>query len=177
MKFIDNLLEELRERIAATVPAQKLWAYYETAAPREQTALKALGVFLSLVLILLLVVLPLHRFNSGAVADYRAQRETLQWMQDNREAINSNPAQKQRDPGSSLLTLANQSARDFNLAFKRYEPNANQGLNLWLEQVPFNQVVKWLEALQRDYGIVAVEFTASRRDEAGIVDVRVVLQG
>lgn len=177
MKFVDNLLEQLRDRIAATVPAQKIWAYYETAAPREQTALKALGVFLSLVLILLLVILPLHRFNSGAVADYRAQRETLQWMQDNRSAIGASPAQKQREPGASLLTLANQSARDFNITFKRYEPNANQGLNLWLEQVPFNQVVKWLEALERDFGIVAVEFTATRRDEAGIVDVRVVLQG
>lgn len=177
MKFVDNLLEQLRDRIAATVPAQKLWAYYETAAPREQIALKSLGVFLSLVIILLLVILPLHRFSSGAIADYRAQRETLQWMQNNRASINNNATQKQREPGSSLLTLANQGARDFGLAFKRYEPNANQGLNLWLEQVPFNQVVKWLEALERDYGIVAVEFTASRRDEAGVVDVRVVLQG
>ncbi|MFT3931245.1 MAG: type II secretion system protein GspM [Spongiibacteraceae bacterium] len=177
MKFVDSILEQLRDRIAASVPAQKLWAYYETAAPREQTALKALGVFLSVVLILLLVILPLHRFNNGAVADYRTQSETLQWMQANRAAIGNGSAQKQRDPGASLLTLANQSAREFGLAFKRYEPNANQGLNLWLEQVPFNQVVKWLEALERDYGIIAVEFSASRRDEAGIVDVRVVLQG
>lgn len=176
MKFVDNVLEQLRDRIAATLPAQKLWAYYEAAAPREQTVLKALGVFLCLVLILLLVILPLHRFNSSAIADYRAQRETLQWMQENRSAIN-NAAPKQREAGASLLTVANQSARDAGLAFKRYEPNANQGLNLWLEQVPFNQVVKWLDVLERDYGIVAVEFTASRRDEAGIVDIRVVLQG
>lgn len=176
MKFIDELLEQLRNGIASTLPAQKLWAYYESAAPREQLALKALGAFLGAVVILVLVILPLHRFNSGAVADYYSQRETLQWMQDNRTAI-STTTQKQREPGSSLLTLANQSARSFNLGFKRYEPNANQGLNLWLEQVPFNQVVKWLEVLERDYGIVAIEFTASRRDEAGVVDVRVVLQG
>lgn len=176
MKFIDDVLEQLRDRIAATVPAQKLWAYYETAAPREQLALKALGIFLSAVAVLLLVILPLHRFNSDAIADFRAQRDTLQWMQVNRSAVGKNP-QKQREAGSSLLTLANQSARDFGLAFKRYEPNANQGLNLWLEQVPFNQVVKWLEALERDYGVGAVEFSASRRDEPGIVDVRIVLQG
>ncbi len=176
MKFVNDLLEQVRDRVAASVPAQKLWAYYETAAPREQNALKVLGIFLSLLLILMLVIMPLHRFNSGAIADYRAQRDTLQWMQDNRAAIGSG-ALKQREPGASLLSIANQSARNFGLAFKRYEPNANQGLNLWLEQVPFNQVVKWLAALEHDYGIVAVEFTASRRDEAGIVDVRVVLQG
>lgn len=176
MKFFDDLLEQLRERVAATVPAQKIWAYYEASARREQLALKALAVFLIAVLILLLVILPLHRFNSSAIGDYRAQRETLQWMQDNRAAIGQS-TQKQRDPGASLLTLANQSARNFGLTFKRYEPNANQGLNLWIEQVPFSQVVKWLEAMERDYGIVAVEVTASRRDEAGIVDVRIVLKG
>lgn len=176
MKIIDDVWEQLRNRVAESMPAQKMWAYYETAAPREQTALKALSVFLIATLILLLVILPLHRFNSGAIADYRAQQDTLQWMRDNRAAIGSG-AQKQRDPNTSLLTLANQSARNFGLAFKRYEPNANQGLNLWLEQVPFNQVVKWLEVLERDYGIVAIEFTASRRDEAGVVDVRIVLQG
>ena len=176
MKITDDLWEQLRNRIAASTPAQRLWAYYEAAAPREQTVLKALGVFLSAVLLLSLVILPLHRFNSSAIADYRAQQDTLQWMRDNRAAIGSG-TQKQREPGASLLTLANQSARNFGLAFKRYEPNSNQGLNLWLEQVSFNEVVKWLAAIERDYGIVAVEFTASRRDEAGIVDVRIVLQG
>lgn len=176
MKIIDDLWEQLRNGIAASAPGQKLWAYYETAAPREQSVLKALGVIVSAVLILLLVIAPLHHFNNAAIASYRAQQDTLQWMRDNRAAI-GNSAQKQRDPGASLLTLANQSARNFGFAFKRYEPNANQGLNLWLEQVPFNQVVKWLEVLERDYGIVAVEFTASRRDEAGIVDVRIVLKG
>jgi general secretion pathway protein M len=176
MKLIDDLLEQLRERVAASMPAQKLWAYYETAAPREQNIVKALGVFVGAMLILLLIVLPLHHFNANAIADYREQRDTLQWMQNNRAAV-GNDTRKQREPGSSLFTLANQGARNFGLAFKRYEPNANQGLNLWLEQVPFNQVVKWLDALERDYGIVAVEITASRRDEAGMVDVRVVLKG
>lgn len=175
MKAAGQFLENLRERIASTVPAQKLWAYYETAAPREQTVLKALGIFFALLSVLILVVLPLHRFNSAAIADYRAQQETLQWMQDNRGAIGSSE-QKQRAPGDSLLTLANQSARNFGFAFKRYEPNANHGLNLWLEQVPFNQVVKWLDVLEREYGIVASELAVSRRD-AGMVDVRVILQG
>lgn len=176
MKFIDDLLEPLRDRIAASAPAQKVWAYYETAAPREQFALRMLGAFLGVVLIALFVILPLHRYHSGAIDDYRAQRETLQWMQENRAEV-AGSAKKPREPGTSLLTLANQTARTQGLAFKRYEPNANQGLNLWLEQVPFNQVVKWLVALERDHGVVAVEFSATRRDQPGIVDVRIVLQG
>jgi general secretion pathway protein M len=175
MSAFNDLLERLRNEVASTVLAQKIWARYETAAPREQLAAKILGAFLAFVLALLLVVLPLHRFNSNAIADLRAQQDTLAWMQSNRGAIGAG-TQKPRAAGDSLLTLANQGARNFGLSFKRYEPNGD-GLNLWLEQVPFNQVVKRLDALQRDYGVIAIEFSASKRDEPGMVDVRVTLKG
>lgn len=176
MKTARALFEDLRDQLAATPLAQKLWARYETAAPREQLVMRTLGGVLLLLAILVLVILPLHRFNAGAIGDYRAQQETLAWMQANRNAVGSGEV-KARAAGDSLLTLANQSARNFGITFKRYEPNGDKGLNLWLEQVPFNQVVRWLDALERDHGIVPVEFTASRRTEAGMVDVRVNLQG
>jgi general secretion pathway protein M len=175
MKMLNDLLEQFRNEVASTVLAQKIWARYEAAAPREQLAVKVLGAFLLIVLVLWLVVLPLHRFNSNAIADFRAQQDTLAWMQSNRGAIGSG-TQKTRNADDSLLTLANQGARNFGLSFKRYEPSGD-GLNLWLEQVPFNQVIKWLDALQRDYGVIAIEFSASKRDEPGVVDVRVTLKG
>ena len=105
----------------------------------------------------------------------RSTSPTLSWMQSNRGAIGGD-TQKPRAAGDTVLTLANQSARNLGLSIKRYEPSG-QGLNLWLEQVPFSQVVKWLEVLQRDYGIIAIEFSASKRDEPGMVDVRVTLKG
>jgi general secretion pathway protein M len=146
------------------------------AAPREQLALRVLGGFLLLAFLATLVLLPLHRFNADSIAAFQAQQDTLAWMQANRAAIGT-AANTQRKPGDSVLTLANQSARELGLAFKRYEPSGERGLNLWLEQVPFDQVVKWLAILERDYGVIAVDFSASRRDEAGLVDVRLILQG
>lgn len=175
MKALDVLIERLRDEAASTLLVQKLWARYEAAGARDQRMLKVLGVFLVVVIVLLLVVLPLHRFNTGAMADYRAQQDTLAWMQSNRAAIGGS-VQKVRSTNDSLLTVANQGARNNGLSIKRYEPNGD-ALNLWLEQVPFNQVVKWLDALQRDYGVIAAELTVSKRDEAGVVDVRVTLKG
>jgi general secretion pathway protein M len=175
MKAINDLFERFRNELASTVLAQKIWARYETAAPREQLAVNILGSFLVIALVLWLVVLPLHRYNTNAIADFRVQQETLLWMQNNRAGIGSS-TQKSRAAGDSLLTLATQAARNTGLSFKRYEPSG-AGLNLWLEQVPFNQVVKWLEALQRDYGVIAIEFSASKRNEPGMVDVRVTLKG
>jgi general secretion pathway protein M len=141
--------------------------------------LRVLGLFFLALLLIFAIVLPLHHFNADAVADYRAQRDTLAWMESNRQAVSKAGATPSaaRQPGDSVLTIANQSARTLGLSFKRYEPNGERGVNLWLEQVPFDQVVRWLELLERDYGVTAVDFSASRRDEAGMVDVRLNLQG
>lgn len=176
MKMLHRMLEAIRDWVASTLLAQKLWAHYEAAAPREQLSLKILGGFLALVLVLLVVIFPLHQFNANAIANYRAQQETLAWMQANRGAVSASTL-KPRAPGDTVLTLANQQARNFGLSVRRYEPSGDSALTMALEQVPFNRVVQWLDALERDYGIIAVEFSASRRDEPGMVDVRVVLQG
>jgi general secretion pathway protein M len=177
MNRLNEWWEILRDRVAAHALTQKLWARYEAAAPREQLAVLILGGFVLVVMVLLLVVLPLHRFNSDAIANYHAQQDTLAWMQSNRAQIGASNSGNARKPGDSVLTLANQSARTLGLSFKRYEPNGERGVNLWLEQVPFDQVIKWLDALERDYGVIAVDFSASRRNETGLVDVRIVLQG
>jgi len=175
MRTFNTLLERLRDEVASTLLAQRVWARYETAAPREQLAVKILGGFLLAMILIFMVLLPLHRYNSNAIADYRGQQETLAWMQSNRGAIGQ-AAAKPRAPSDSLLSLATKAARAAGVGIKRYEPSGD-GLNVWLEQVPFNQVVQWLEALQRDYGIVPSDLTASKRDAAGMVDVRVTLQG
>lgn len=175
MNSLGEWLELLRERIAAHPLTQQLWARYELAAPREQLALRVLGLFLAAMLLVFAVIVPLHQFHAGAIADYRAQQDTLKWMESNRGAITAGGAP--RKPVDSVLTVANQTARAQGLNFKRYEPNGERGLNLWLEQVPFDQVVRWLEVLEREYGVVAADFSASRRDEAGLVDVKLNLQG
>jgi len=171
-----QLWENCWDRIAASSLGQRVWAYYEAASPREQLILKLGSAFVLLVLAWLLLA-PLHAYNQNAAADYQQQQDTLAWMQANRSLVGK-AAPNARKPGESLLTIANQSARRFGLSFRRYEPRGENGLNLVLERVPFNQVVQWLGALEHDSGVVAVDLTTtSRRDEPGMVDVRVVLEG
>ena len=45
------LFEQLRERIAASATSQRIWAYYEAAAPREQLAMQIGGGAVLLVLV------------------------------------------------------------------------------------------------------------------------------
>lgn len=168
--------EGARNRIAATDAAQRIWAWYESATPREQRYLKIGAGVVGALLIWLLLVSPLMTFSASARADYLQQRETVAWMQANRHRVGG-PALQPRAPGESLLGIANQTARAVGISFRRYQPTGDNGLNLWLESVPFNQLMPWLETLERNHGVVADELTITRRDEPGLVDARIVLEG
>lgn len=164
----------LRERLAASEPIQRAWARFETSTPAQQHAMRAAAVTLGAILVCLLVLWPLHNFSETAQQRYRAQLDTLAWMQANRHLVRSGGGSRTSD--DSLLSIATRTASAMGLDIRRYEPAGTTGLNLWLENVPFEQSVLWLEMLEREQQITTTEFFASRRGE-GRVDIRVVLEG
>ena len=63
------------------------------------------------------------------------------------------------------------------MSFKRYQPVGDSGLSLWLENSAFNQLVLWLERLEKRHGIRVDEISVERAAQDGVVNVRLVLQG
>lgn len=80
--------------------------------------------------------------------------------------------------GKSLLALADTTARAGGLgdALKRVEPVGAKGAKVSFESARFDDLVGWLEALARDYGVEAIELSADRADGTGLVNARVTLQ-
>ena len=168
--------ERLRERIAASPACQRIWGYYEAAAPREQMAMMVGAAAVVLLLIWLLIVAPLHGWSRSARAEYQQQRDTLAWMEANRQRVGAVAnASSERVPGEALLTLANRTAARRGISFRRYEPVGSNGLSVTLERASFNELVQWLGELERS-GVVARELSVRRRDEAGLVDARIVIE-
>ncbi len=102
----------------------------------------------------------------------------LHWM---REAALQLPNVQRLEPkdrgNQSLFALAQQSAVQVGLgnAFRRGEQDGAASVQIWLENAPYDQLVNWLQALQRDYAIVAVDANLDRVG-AGIVNARLRLQ-
>jgi general secretion pathway protein M len=80
--------------------------------------------------------------------------------------------------GRSLLALADATARAGGLegALKRVEPVGATSVRVSFETARFDALIAWIEALTRDYGIEAVDFSADRADGVGLVNARVTLQ-
>ena len=168
------LLNQLLERVAASRTGQRIWTYYESAPPREQMAMLIGSAAVVLLFIWLLIVAPLHGWSRDARAEYEMQRETLSWMEANRHRISAT-SDSERVAGEALLTLANHTAAQYGISFRRFEPVGENGLSVTLEGAPFTALMQWLGELERS-GVVAKELSMRRRDEPGAVDARIVIE-
>lgn len=166
------------QRLQNSVLVSKLERRYYNLGSRERFAVKLLLVFMLLVVVYSALVVPAANYRRDAENHYRSSLDKLQWMQTNQSLVTASARQRSaRDPGQSLLGIANSSSKGFQLSFKRYEPVGDSGLSLWLDQVGFNNLVRWLERLDKRYGIQVQEIAVERQQEDGLVNVRLVLQG
>lgn len=168
------MLERFKESSSFQSAANR----YDSLSHREQLSVMVLAAFFALIFVIYFIVIPASNYHTKAQTDYTHALDTYRWMQDNRalvdhlgENVNS------REAGQSLLGIANQTSKGFQLSFKRYQPVGSNGLSLWLDNVSFNNTVLWLERLDKRYNIHVKEIAVERQNENGVVNVRLVLQG
>ncbi|WP_213995094.1 type II secretion system protein M [Arsukibacterium sp.] len=73
--------------------------------------------------------------------------------------------------GGSLAQIVSNSSRTYNIRVSRMQPQNDQ-LQLVLEDVPFEQLLRWLDQLQSTNGVKLVSLDVADTDTSGIVRVR-----
>lgn len=93
--------------------------------------------------------------------------------------VNRPAAGKRVSDGRSLLALVDQTAKRSRLgaALKRVEPEGKAAVRVWLEQAPFDDMMRWLSQLEQRNGIVIKSITIDRQDTPGRVNARIRLEG
>jgi general secretion pathway protein M len=80
--------------------------------------------------------------------------------------------------GQSLLLLVDRTAKTAGLGdtLNRVEPQGANQLRVQLERVNFDQMIRWLGGLAREYGIIVENATIDRQTGSGRVDARLILR-
>lgn len=111
------------------------------------------------------------------------QQSLLTWMQQAAQQVqqlrgSTGGAAKIAD-GQSLLAVVDQSAKSGHLgtAMKRVEPEGQNTVRVWFEQANFDDLVLWLEGLQRTYNVGVANIVIERQTTPGLVNVRLSLEG
>ena len=100
------------------------------------------------------------------------QTELLDWVQKNankalqlRSSVNNNAAFS-----GSLPQAVNQSATRMKIAISRMQPQGEE-LQVWIDQAPFNDVLSWLQSLEK-IGVSILDIDIAESDLPGQVKIR-----
>lgn len=139
------------------------------------------GLIVLLTIVYLLLVEPLlkaHERQLQALASARAMAVQLeQAAAAVRAAGPRNAAAAQAGRGVSLLAAVDQATKQGALgkAPERLQPEGEREVRVWFDDVPFDNLVRWIAELQARYGISVQTLDVEPQSAPGLVDARLSL--
>ncbi|MDR3389159.1 MAG: type II secretion system protein M [Rudaea sp.] len=157
-------------------------AWWDALQARERRMLGVGAVVVALLLGWALLWYPLAHARNDLEKRVMHQREDLVSMQqalgEARELHAQGARGRGERQGKSLLALADVTARGAGLegALKRVEPTGGKSVRVSFEVANFDALMSWLDALVRDYGVQATDFSADKVEGLGLVNARATLE-
>ncbi len=145
---------------------------------------RALLVMLAAI-VLAVVYLSLSLSNSyqqSALSRYERTLQDSRWVDANQNRLLELASAKKKliekgsdNEGASLINQATVSAKPFGIAFKRFQPQEENGLRLWIEGAEFDMLIRWLAALdQQNIKLNQLEISKQEK-QPGIAEARVLI--
>ena len=151
--------------------------YWAGLQARERLILVGGGVLATLLLLYALIIDPMQKEMGRLTQGVDEQRKVLAWMHQAAAQIKqmrSRGEAPSRPAGQSLLSLVDGSARSAGLAqaLKRVQPDGEDTVKLWFEQVPFDDLLGWMNQINASYGLNISELVVERDTQEGTVRAR-----
>lgn len=151
---------------------------YQSFTPVEQLVVTALGVLIVLVLIFVLIWMPVYQWKNEKVAEYERQQELVAWIHAQGPKVKGRSGGGGKlPPGQTLQSVITRDSQRIKIVLQRTEPKG-QNLRVWVNEVSFDLLMRWLLDLKRRYGIetvdVAIEYKPNLK---GAVKATLVFAG
>ncbi len=154
--------------------------WFATLQPRERLILMAAALLLVPLLIYLLIWEPVSKEVGSLRTSVNAGQQQVAWLQQaSSEARALQASGNAVTPASnvSLITAVETSAAERNLRsyLKRIEPQGSNKISIDIDDAAFDDIIHWISELQTRYGATVAQFNASRSDQPGRVQARLVI--
>ena len=171
---LEPQLAELNRQLAP------LRARFEALQPREQLIVAAGGLVLGLFLIYLALWQPFALARAHRAEELASARAlAVRIEQIGALAQASHPAGGPPVVGNdvSLLSAVDQAGKDGTLGkpLSRINPDGDKQVRVWVDDVPFDAVLRWMDDLQTRYAVHIDNVAIERRPTPGVVSARLSL--
>jgi general secretion pathway protein M len=149
-----------------------LKAWWQGLNLREQRLVIGVGAVCSIFLLYSLIWQPLNDNVANGQTRLESRQALLTWVTENTaryQRAKSSGGVKQSS--GSLSSIVNRTAERQQLTITRMQPQGDI-LLVWLDNVPFAQLLLWLESLANNEGLQVQAIDLSQGDSPGEVRVR-----
>jgi general secretion pathway protein M len=155
-------------------------AWWATLAERERRALGTGAVALALILAYVAGWQPLAKARhqrEAALAEARSLAVTLEKLAVEVQRRRGTGGGQVQGAGQSLLAVvdASRKASSMTKPPSRLQPEGEATVRIWLEDVPFDALLRWLNDLQLRYGVRVDNADIERESASGLVNARLTL--
>ena len=160
IKLIDQnpLIHQLRER-------------YDLLSRKDQNALLALALFMTLAIGYLIVWEPLSQWSGDQKQDYTRQLNASNWIEAHIQEVKEQSRKK--SAGSAhrdLSTVVAGVARQTGIVISRIQPD-KKGISVWLEDAAYQKALAWLVILETKFQVSIQQIKVDRLKEEGRIKV------
>ena len=151
---------------------QAIKEYWLSLEPRERMVLTWGAIIVSFILLYALLWQPLQKalgFMEVSVRDLRTNHVWMEQRLEDMQKSGANRSQKAlRGTDQSLMAVVEKTANQSRVrgAIQQMVPNQETGdVRVVLEGVDFNQWVRWIDDLYKNYGVDVTQINAEKDDE------------
>lgn len=145
--------------------------WWQQLNEREQILVAVMGSLIGVFLLYSSIWQPLNENLIKAEKKLVRQQALLSWVNENTERfqqLNKNGASKSK---GSLSSTVNRTSREYQITVTRMQSQGDD-LQVWIDEVAFKNLLKWLENLSLNEGLQVKGIDLSKSDEKGVVRVR-----
>lgn len=151
---------------------------------RERMVLSWGAAIVAAIIFYAFVWQPWHRAIAHMEQALQPRRESLVWMQQQAESIQNGSLVEAsfniKGANQSLLSVIEQTAKASRVreAIQQLVPNSKENeVRVVLEQANFNQWVRWVDTLIKDYGVNVKQLSAERDEDApNVAEIRITFE-
>ncbi len=151
-------------------------AYFTSLNPREQQMVLVSIVVLLLFLPYQFIYTPFQDSLSNMSSKTDAAVQNINWMKSKSiEVRKLSGGNSSRSSKQSLLTLVETTTKKhkLNKSIRKVQPVGSTNVKVWLDEVAFDNVMRWLDSLVVTHGLSIQDITVEKQSDTGIVNARI----
>ncbi|WP_196139291.1 type II secretion system protein M [Aliikangiella sp. G2MR2-5] len=156
---------------------EQLKQWFESLDEKEQKLVLVLSVFILLVMIFFALVKPINDQVGKLESKVKGQERIIaQWSDSIPKILASGGRGSGATSSQSLSSVVTASTRQFNLRVSRVQEKNSGELQVWFDNVPFNDFMNWIGELGNRYKVSVASVNIRSKDRNGLISIDVKLR-